>query len=243
MRRSPSAVSGWEADDGDRRDSLGARRRDSDSSSDDEADDDTPRGDEAEAEARPRPRLTPATTRDSHAAFRRFDTGGDGALSLEQIRGAVRELWRGQYEHEPALMRAYEAADKDRSGAIGRREFHLLLSNIRHFDELWRLFGSIDKGAAHELDLGLFRHACAAVGLADAADEFADAGSWSFEQFCDWMLAKKRQEHAGVGRAARPARRASPAREPEPEPQPKHKQRRRRSPKCAPAQTPYLVTL
>ena len=85
----------------------------------------------------------------STIVFNSFDTGGDGALSLEQIRGAVRELWRGQYEHEPALMRAYEAADKDRSGAIGRREFHLLLSNIRHFDELWRLFGSIDKGAAH----------------------------------------------------------------------------------------------
>jgi hypothetical protein len=163
-----------------------------------------------------RPLLEEPSTRDSHALFRRFDTGA-GALSFAEVQSAVRELWP-QFDHEPPLRRAFEASDTDSNGSIGRREFHLLLSNIKHFDSLWQLFDTVESGnPENRMELEDFQAACAAVGLQTsegAKEEFAEcaraegiaAGHLGFDYFCDWMLQQKRQAHlkGAVGKRPKP---------------------------------------
>ena len=169
------------------------------------------RGDRAE--------LEPASTRDSSVLFRRLDSGA-GALHLVAVQQAVRELWP-QFDHEPALRRAFKASDRDSNGLIGRREFHLLLSNIVHFDALWKLFDTIEEGnAENRMELEDFQAACVAVAMQTsegAGAEFREQARaegvssmhLGFDHFCGWMLAQKRQAHLTGGGAA--AKRSKPA--------------------------------
>ena len=53
-------------------------------------------------------------------AFDRMDVNGNGGLSLAEIDKAIIELYPA-FNHKPALMRAYKAADRDDSGFITRR--------------------------------------------------------------------------------------------------------------------------
>jgi hypothetical protein len=47
------------------------------------------------------------------------------------------------YDHKPALMRAYKAADVDGNGTIGFREFRLLLAYTCYFNNLWAKFEGV----------------------------------------------------------------------------------------------------
>ena len=49
-----------------------------------------------------------------------------------------------QFNHKPAMMRAYKAADINRDGWIGRREFRLFLQHLAYFTQLWENFDRID---------------------------------------------------------------------------------------------------
>eukprot|EP01043_Picozoa_sp_COSAG02_P085212 COSAG02_NODE_22898_length_736_cov_1.354788_1_plen_217_part_01 len=75
--------------------------------------------------------------------FKRMDNNGNGVLSLAEIDKAVHEFWPG-LDHKPALLRAYKAADVNRDGFIGRREFGKLLSALCYFNNLFLKFESID---------------------------------------------------------------------------------------------------
>jgi hypothetical protein len=55
----------------------------------------------------------------------------------------VVEIFPG-YDHKPAIMRAYKAADANGNGFIGRREFGELLHFLIYFNGLWEKFEQID---------------------------------------------------------------------------------------------------
>ena len=65
--------------------------------------------------------------------FREIDVNGNGGLSLAEIDKAVvdgqigRAMHCPDFDHKPALMRAYKAADTDGDAFIERREFFKLL--------------------------------------------------------------------------------------------------------------------
>ena len=108
--------------------------------------------------------------------FKRIDYNGNGALSLAEIDKAVLELWP-HFNHKPALMRAYKAADRSGDGWIGRREFRLLLKYIIYFNALWDKFEEIDSDGDRRLDLAEFIAGCEVVGhklnASEARREFA----------------------------------------------------------------------
>ena len=51
------------------------------------------------------------------SVFQRWDNNGNGGLSLAEIDKAVVQLYPG-YDHKPALMRAYKAADRNGDGFV-----------------------------------------------------------------------------------------------------------------------------
>ena len=51
-----------------------------------------------------------------------MDFNGNGSLSLAEIDKAIVELWP-QFDHKRALMRAYQAADRNGDGMIDFKEF------------------------------------------------------------------------------------------------------------------------
>eukprot|EP01047_Picozoa_sp_COSAG01_P040490 COSAG01_NODE_3413_length_6125_cov_26.475938_3_plen_543_part_00 len=127
--------------------------------------------------------------------FRRMDYNGNGALSLAEIDKAVVELWP-EFNHKPALMRAYKAADRNGDGFIKRREFRLLLQYVMYFNELWHKFEEIDADDDRRLSLGEFMAGCEVVGHTglsreEASREFEEMGSNHggfvlYGEFCAW---------------------------------------------------------
>ena len=72
--------------------------------------------------------------------FHEIDVNGNGGLSLAEIDKAVvsgqigKAMHCPDFNHKPALMRAYKAADTDGDAFIERREFFKLLKCARrHF--------------------------------------------------------------------------------------------------------------
>ena len=69
--------------------------------------------------------------------FRDIDVNGNGGLSLAEIDKAIVSGQIGKamncpdFNHKPAIMRAYKAADKDGDEFIERREFFKLLKYVR----------------------------------------------------------------------------------------------------------------
>ena len=129
-----------------------------------------------------------------NAAFDRMDSNGNGGLSLAEIDKAVIELYPG-YDHKPALMRAYKAADVSGDGFIGRREFRKLLHYLVYFNDLFEKFEDIDSDHDRKLSLVEFSRATALVGHPmppeEVAAEFAEmdgdgGGCVLFDEFCVW---------------------------------------------------------
>eukprot|EP01043_Picozoa_sp_COSAG02_P025938 COSAG02_NODE_1478_length_12404_cov_353.335067_7_plen_941_part_00 len=130
--------------------------------------------------------------------FRRMDYNGNGVLSLAEIDKAVVELWP-QLNNKQVLMRAYQAADVNGDGLIGRREFRLLLQYVLYFHRLWDRFDAIDTDHDHRLTLSEFTNGCSLVGLkmgvAEAGREFQaidenSGGLVLFDEFCVWCARK-----------------------------------------------------
>ena len=135
--------------------------------------------------------------------FRRMDYNGNGVLSLAEIDKAVVELWP-TLNHKPVLMRAYQAADVNADGMIGRREFKLLLEYVLYFHRLWGKFEEIDTDKDHRIDEDEFIRGCKLVGLSTVSEAEAkrifeamdeDAGGFvRFSEFCSWCARRARRE-------------------------------------------------
>ena len=158
--------------------------------------------------------------------FRRMDYNGNNTLSLAEIDKAVIEIWP-QFNHKPALMRAYKAADVSKDGWVGRKEFRLLLEYLVYFNNLWDKFDEIDSSGDRRLSVDEFIAGCGVVGErlsgSEAEAEFAlidsnHGGYVLFDEFCTWCASRQVLEDEDDDDAADAAQAAAPAPEPEPEP-------------------------
>eukprot|EP01043_Picozoa_sp_COSAG02_P052181 COSAG02_NODE_5585_length_4212_cov_3.607829_1_plen_305_part_00 len=153
--------------------------------------------------------------------FRRMDYNCNGVLSLAEIDKAVVELWP-QLNNKQVLMRAYQAADVNGDGLIGRREFRLLLQYVLYFHRLWDRFDAIDTDNDHRLTLSEFTNGCNSLGIPvadnEAASVFAEidtdnGGVVRFTEFCLWCarytVANEQQQGPGAGHSS-PARARRP---------------------------------
>jgi hypothetical protein len=88
-------------------------------------------------EAEPVPQLVMPDKAARTKLFHDIDVNGNGGLSLAEIDKAVVSGQIGQamncpdFNHKPAIMRAYKAADTDGDAFIERREFGKLLKYVR----------------------------------------------------------------------------------------------------------------
>ncbi|KAJ9460872.1 Flagellar calcium-binding protein [Diplonema papillatum] len=127
------------------------------------------------------------------ALFDRIDPNGNGVLSLAELDKAVVELWP-EFNHKPALMRAYAAADKSGNGWIGKREFKFFLAYIVRFVELWNTFCEIDTSDDRRIskeELNRVRSSSVFANIdvdkAFAAMDKNKGGYVLFEEFCAYM--------------------------------------------------------
>ena len=104
------------------------------------------------------PSLTMPDRAEREALFAAIDVNGNGVLSLAEIDKAVvsgvvgAALRCPDFNHKPALMRAYKAADvrgvegseSAPDGLIERHEFFVLLRYLVYFNNLWHKFEEVD---------------------------------------------------------------------------------------------------
>ena len=146
--------------------------------------------------------MPPKEKRDE--AFNTLDTGSSGGLSLVEITKAAVKLWP-KFNNNPALLRAYQAADKSGDGYINRREFRFVIEYLIYFEGLWPAFEAIDEGKsdAEGLSGEEFTTACTACGLGLSADEaqaeylFLEKENGKvlrFDDFCTWIARKQKSK-------------------------------------------------
>lgn len=159
----------------------------------------------------PLPMLVVPSKQARNELFAALDVNGNGGLSLAEIdKGVVSGIFAKvlssdgcatgeSFNHKPALMRAYHAADRSRDGFIQRSEFVKLLQYMVYFNNMWHKFEAIDSDHDRRLDLAEFAAGCKIVGLEirpeEAEAEFtrcdADGGGMIlFGEFCAWCAAR-----------------------------------------------------
>ena len=150
--------------------------------------------------------MTTKYTLPTHAELVRLwasqDVNANGLLSLAEIDRVVQQRFP-DYNHKPALMRAYKFADADGSGLISKREFCLLLRSIYFFNDLWHKFEIVDTSHDRRLDLGEFIRGAAILDL-DLSEDEARAvfdeidenggGVILFNEFCAYVCRMKAEE-------------------------------------------------
>ena len=170
------------------------------------------------------------------ALFGECDVNGNGGLSLAEIDKAIHEGTIGRamncpdFDHKPAIMRAYKAADTSGDELIERSEFYKLLKYLVYFNNLWLKFEEIDSDHDRRMDIDEFAKGCEIIGVTlsaeEAAAEFhkcaADGGSHIlFGEFCTWcakrhtldleMTGARVEAAAAAGRAEAEAAEAADA--------------------------------
>ena len=124
----------------------------------------------------------------------------NAGLSLADIDKAVAEGLLGtalgcpDFDHKPALMRAYRATQVRGDSLIGRAEFSKLLSFLVYFNNLAAKFDAID---TDRLGVREFIAGCSTLGLDLTAEEAErefkvcdsdDSGLVLFDEFCKWAV-------------------------------------------------------
>ena len=102
--------------------------------------------------SRQQPPLVLPPTKDVNELFKSIDPNGNGWLSLAELDKAVVTLWP-EFNHKPAIMRAYRAADTSGNGWLGRNEFKSFLKHLVTYNELWRTFQKIDRSNDRRITL------------------------------------------------------------------------------------------
>mmetsp|Transcript_33855 Transcript_33855/g.40945 ORF Transcript_33855/g.40945 Transcript_33855/m.40945 type:complete len:225 (-) Transcript_33855:417-1091(-) len=121
-----------------------------------------------------------------------FDFNGNGMLSLAEIDRVIVQQYP-PLDHKPALIRAYYASDKNKTGFISRHEFRTMLSNVVYFNQLWDKFEEIDSNHDRKMSRDEWLSGCSVVGVdaskKEAAEKFDEidqnnGGTVLFKEFC-----------------------------------------------------------
>jgi Ca2+-binding EF-hand superfamily protein len=125
------------------------------------------------------------------ALWDRIDYNGNGMLSLAELDKAVIEIWP-EFNHKPAIMRAYKAADKNDDGFIRRNEFRRFLKYLELYNNLWDDFSSIDNDNDRRLTKGEFEKMAPKLDISNPEEvwkqmDVNQGGVVLFDEFCAWM--------------------------------------------------------
>jgi Ca2+-binding EF-hand superfamily protein len=94
--------------------------------------------------------------------FTRVDFNGNGMLSLAELDKAVVETWP-EFNNKPALMRAYKAADRNKTGFLSKREFIAFLRYLVAYTNLFNTFCAMDASGDRRLTEEEFVIGCSLI--------------------------------------------------------------------------------
>jgi len=127
--------------------------------------------------------------------FNRLDPNGNGMLSLAELDKAVIELWPA-FNNKPAIMRAYKAADKNKTGFVSKSEFAFFMHYLVHYNNLWRAFADVDTSRDRKLSKAEFLAGAEKLRLSSSKDDLSTlfdsldtnkGGSVLFNEFCEGL--------------------------------------------------------
>eukprot|EP00755_Sulcionema_specki_P018216 Sspe_Gene.66343::Locus_39199_Transcript_1_1_Confidence_1.000_Length_1526::g.66343::m.66343 len=133
-----------------------------------------------------------------------MDGNASGRLSLAEVDGGIRDILQlpQVFQAKPAIMEAFKAAKSLSPGGsddyIDYNEFRVLLVALRHYFELFTMFGQIDTGSDRRIDLGEFKQAAhllrewgATINDPEAVFREIDVnggGQILFDEFAKWAI-------------------------------------------------------
>jgi Ca2+-binding EF-hand superfamily protein len=141
--------------------------------------------------------------------FNKFDTNGNGVLSLAEVDKGCRDVLQLQeiFDCKPVVMRAFQAAksinqsEKANDDFVDLSEFRLLLLYLRQYFELYVMFDAIDTSDDRRITEDEFVNAVALVekwGVKpeDPIETFQQidangGGAVLFDEFADWAIRQK----------------------------------------------------
>ena len=138
--------------------------------------------------------MVPLSPRERVALFQKFDSSGNGSLSMGEARAAIAQQYPF-FDNVKAVRQAFIAADKSGDEAIGRREFSMFLDYLLFFSDMWAEFQQIDTDGDGRLTLQEFGAAAQRLGdplsPVEARREFRKmdengGGYVLFDEFARW---------------------------------------------------------
>jgi len=78
--------------------------------------------------------------------FKRINTDGDDSIDLEEASVAIKKMWP-EFDNDDAIKMAFNAADRDGGGSIGKREMRLFIMYQLFYDDVWDMFKAMDVNA------------------------------------------------------------------------------------------------
>lgn len=125
--------------------------------------------------------------------FSKHDPNKTGVLSLSEADQAVSELW-GHSVAKPAILRAFQAADRNHCGFVSLEEFDYLVRFAIQFNNIWSsraVPSAMRRHISEEEFLAAAQGCYASTDAASARAAFASmdrhhVGYVLFEDFCSW---------------------------------------------------------
>jgi Ca2+-binding EF-hand superfamily protein len=146
-------------------------------------------------------RFVPSSSEEElYFQFQEMDYNGNNLISLAEIDKLILERYP-QFDHKPALIRAYYAADKNNTGLITFDEFKDLWKYIIFYNEMWEKFSKYDSDRDRRINVNEFirmSHELFETELSDREAKFYfnlidanNGGFILFKEFCTFMVRRK----------------------------------------------------